>query len=78
MIRTILIEDEEKARETLANMLGLYCPTVKIIDQAQNVEEGIRTIEYNNPPSKHRWMEQHGFCTCPKVAQSKYRHRANP
>lgn len=49
MIRTILVEDEVKARETLANMLGLYCPSVEIIDQADCVERGVKSIQYNNP-----------------------------
>jgi len=49
MIRTIIIEDEVKARETLANMLGMYCPSVQIIDQADCVEKGIKSIEYHDP-----------------------------
>jgi two-component system, LytTR family, response regulator len=49
MIRTIIVEDENKARETLVNMLGMYCPSVDIVDQADCVEKGVKSINYNNP-----------------------------
>lgn len=49
MIRTILVEDEAKARETLANMIGMYCPSIQIIDQVENVQKGISSINYHKP-----------------------------
>lgn len=37
MIRCLIVDDENKAREILAEMLRLYCSTVTVIGQAHNV-----------------------------------------
>jgi two-component system LytT family response regulator len=49
MIKTIVIDDEMKARETILNMLKVYCPEVDIIDTAGSVEEGLEVLEKNKP-----------------------------
>jgi len=49
MIKTIIIDDEIRARETIAEMLKLYCQNVMVIDQAVDVRSGLRSIKKNNP-----------------------------
>ena len=49
MIRTIIIDDERKSRETLLNMIGIYCPKFQIIGEAGNVENGVKLINSIHP-----------------------------
>jgi len=45
MIRTIVIDDEVQARETILNMLASYCPDVEVVATAGSVKEGIKTLK---------------------------------
>lgn len=49
MLRAIIVEDELRSRETLRGLLKLYCKSVEIIGEAENVREGIRIIEEQKP-----------------------------
>jgi two-component system LytT family response regulator len=49
MIRTILIEDEEKSLLALAGLLSQYCPEVSIIGKAGGAEAAIDLIEELKP-----------------------------
>lgn len=49
MIRAVIIDDEPKARETIVSMLAIYCPTVKVVGQAWNVETGFSLISDVKP-----------------------------
>ena len=49
MIKTIVIDDEVKARDTILNMLQVYCPDVKVIDTAGSVQEGLEVLHNNKP-----------------------------
>jgi len=49
MIRTIIIEDEPKARSSLEMLLETWCPAVSVIGFAVSVKEGIQIIEELNP-----------------------------
>lgn len=40
MIRCLIVDDENMAREILAEMLKLYCSDVKVVGQAHNVSTG--------------------------------------
>lgn len=44
MIRCVIVDDESKAREILAEMLKLYCSSVEIVGQAYNVESAYEMI----------------------------------
>ena len=48
-ISAILIEDEEASRITLRNYLGKYCPSVDLLGEAENIEEGYKLIQKTNP-----------------------------
>ncbi|HHN47729.1 MAG TPA: response regulator transcription factor [Bacteroidales bacterium] len=49
MIKTIIVDDESRARETIAEMLKLYCKNVMVIDQAVDVKSGLRSIKKYKP-----------------------------
>jgi len=49
MIRTIIIEDEQKSLEMLAAIIKKNCPELEIVGLAQNVKEGVALIEKENP-----------------------------
>jgi two-component system, LytTR family, response regulator len=44
MMRTIIIDDEEKARKTIYNYLALSCKEVEVVAQADSVESGYQAI----------------------------------
>jgi two-component system, LytTR family, response regulator len=49
MIRTVLIDDESSARDTLRYQLGKHLPQVNIVGEADSVESGIRCIVNHEP-----------------------------
>jgi two-component system LytT family response regulator len=49
MIKTVIIDDEERARETLIIMLKMYAPEINVVAEADGVKSGIRTINEFNP-----------------------------
>lgn len=48
-IRSIIIDDEDRSRETVFEMLKLYCSNVEVIAQAEDVASGIDAIKNNKP-----------------------------
>lgn len=49
MIKTIIIDDENKARETIQNMLKAYCPEIEVIGTAGSVKEGKKLLSDKKP-----------------------------
>ncbi len=49
MIRAVIIDDEEKGRKLLINLLENYCDDIEIIATAGSAREGIAVINKNNP-----------------------------
>jgi len=49
MIRTIIIDDERRSRETLATLLQRYCPDIELLDTAESVAAGAETIRSQTP-----------------------------
>ncbi len=49
MIRTIVIDDEKNARETILGMLKAYCPDVEVIETAESVRSGLKVLEQHKP-----------------------------
>ena len=49
MIRTIIIDDELMARETIAEMLSLYCKEVEVVALADDVGSGVDVIRKHQP-----------------------------
>ena len=48
-IKTLIIDDESKARETIREMLSLYCPELEVVGEAHDVLSGIQLIKSQNP-----------------------------
>jgi two-component system, LytTR family, response regulator len=48
-IRTILIEDEQDAREHMVSLLRDHCPNIELIGQATDVVSGLKLIDESNP-----------------------------
>lgn len=49
MIKTIIIDDEIRSRETIFEMLKLYCNNIKVVGQAEDVKSGLLSIKEHNP-----------------------------
>ena len=49
LIRTIIIDDEQRARRVLQNMLVKYCPEVEVVSTCSSVPEAIQEIERLTP-----------------------------
>jgi two-component system, LytTR family, response regulator len=48
-LQAIIVEDEEASRITLRNYLQKYCPTVKIVSEAENIQQGHQQIKAKRP-----------------------------
>lgn len=49
MIRAVVIDDETMARETITEMVDLYCQDVQLVGEAEDVKSGIDLINKTNP-----------------------------
>lgn len=49
MIRTLIIDDEEDAREALQMSIELYCPHINLLDTCASAEDGLRAISEHQP-----------------------------
>jgi two-component system LytT family response regulator len=61
VIKCIIIDDEEPARRALRSMLELYCPEVKVVDEAGNVPDGVLAINRNIPQLVFLDIEMPGY-----------------
>ena len=44
MIKALIVDDEEKSRVTLKNLLGMYCSEVDVLDLCDSVETSLLAI----------------------------------
>ena|SRR5436190_12255695 len=49
MIKTLIIEDEQKSRDMLAALIQKNCPDLSVTGLAKNVAEGVDMIKQTNP-----------------------------
>ena len=49
MTRAIIIDDESRSRETLQEMLKLYCPNVEVVSEGMDVQSGVAAIRSHKP-----------------------------
>ena len=49
MINAVIIDDEEKGRELLKNLLSNYCPNVNVVGMAESVKTGLEAIKTHDP-----------------------------
>lgn len=48
-IKAILIDDEERARNTLSSLLANYCPEINVLATCSNVPDGVLAINKHKP-----------------------------
>lgn len=48
-VSAIVVDDEESARNVLLSLLTAYCKNIEVIDQCENVEEAVISINKNKP-----------------------------
>jgi two-component system LytT family response regulator len=49
MIKTLIIEDEQKSRDMMAGIIRKNCPDLSVVGLAENVKEGVEMIERFQP-----------------------------
>lgn len=49
MIKTVIVDDESRSRETIFELLKMYCDNVEVVDQAEDVKTGLLSIRKHNP-----------------------------
>ncbi|MBW6491181.1 MAG: LytTR family DNA-binding domain-containing protein [Lentimicrobium sp.] len=49
MTNAVIIDDEIRSRETITEMLKLYCPQVQLVGTGENVQSGIKIIRNKRP-----------------------------
>ena len=49
MLKSIIVDDELKSRESLKKMLTTFCEGVDVITTCQNVAEGLEAISIHKP-----------------------------
>ena len=48
-LRTIIVDDEESARDILSNLLKRFCPEVDVLDKCQDVLSAVESIKEHSP-----------------------------
>jgi len=48
-MKIVIVDDEKRARQTIADMVKLYCTDVEVIGEADSVKNGIETITKLQP-----------------------------
>src|SRR5690349_7226968 len=49
MIRTVLIDDEEKSTRALSSLLKRYCPDVEIVGEAGSAQRAVEVLQEKKP-----------------------------
>ncbi|PKP49455.1 MAG: DNA-binding response regulator [Bacteroidetes bacterium HGW-Bacteroidetes-11] len=49
MTKAVIIDDEFRSRETLREMLKLYCSDVEVVAEGEDVKSGVKAIKTHNP-----------------------------
>jgi len=73
MIKAIIIDDEEKGRKLLRNLLSEYCTGVEVVHLAESVDDGAEAILKLKPDLVFLDIvmpNQNGFDLLPKIAEA--------
>jgi len=49
MLRAVIIDDEPRNRNTLAQLIKEYCPKLDVVAVAEDVLSGVKVIQQNEP-----------------------------
>jgi len=70
MIKTLIVDDEEKSRITLKNLIAMYCPDISIINMCDSVDSAYFSIQNEMPDLVFLDIEmpfQNGFKLLEKI-----------
>jgi two-component system LytT family response regulator len=70
MIKAIIVDDEEKSRITLANLIEMYSPSVQVMELCDSVSTALKAIDKYNPDLVFLDVEmpfQNGFTLLEKI-----------
>ncbi len=76
MIKALIVDDEEKSRVTLKNLLGMYCSEVDVLDLCDSVETALIAINKQMPDLVFLDIEmpfQNGFTLLEKINNPSFR-----
>ena len=75
MITAIIVDDEEKSRVTLENLVSKYCGNVQVTALCDSVESALLEIERHNPNLVFLDIEmpfENGFVLLEKVREPEF------
>jgi two-component system LytT family response regulator len=49
VIKAVIVEDEVKGLNNLKNLLDQYCPDIKVVGEADSVEQGVKVLRAKKP-----------------------------
>lgn len=49
MIKALIVDDEEKSRITLKNLIAMYCPNIEVIELCDSVNSALKAIDKQMP-----------------------------
>ena len=61
MLKTVIIDDEAKARRILESFIGDYCPALSVVGTAPDVVQGVKLIQKENPDIVFLDIEMPGY-----------------
>lgn len=61
MLNAIIIDDEAKARRVLASFLNDYCKQVQVVGMAEDVIQGVKLVQKENPDIVFLDIEMPGY-----------------
>lgn len=75
MIKTIIVDDEEKSRITLNNLITKHCPLIEVAELCDSVEAALKSITKNNPDLVFLDIEmpfENGFTLLEKIKNPEF------
>jgi two-component system LytT family response regulator len=75
MITAIIVDDEEKSRITLQDLVTKYCPTVRICELCDSVDNAVKAIDKHNPQLVFLDIEMpfnNGFVLLEKIKEPEF------
>lgn len=76
MIKALIVDDEEKSRVTLKNLLVMYCPDVEVVELCDSVDSALASINKRMPDVVFLDIEmpfQNGFTLLEKVKEPTFK-----
>ncbi|MBL7910835.1 MAG: response regulator transcription factor [Bacteroidia bacterium] len=76
MIKALIVDDEDKSRVTLKNLIGMYCPNIEVIELCDSVNSALASINKQMPDVVFLDIEMpfhNGFTLLEKVKDPRFK-----